>query len=259
VQDQGTGRPDGAVILRARSTWTAIAFGFLTVLWILALVVSEGAQSSTSGRLTAGVFFGLFIAGTVAGWVVVDRGSRQLEVGRDAIATRPGRQGKPFTLTRDDGDTLRILPRFRAYGSVRPPRLLFLGTGGFITLGGFSLDRVSRACAAQGWRFDGDPALAIRDVRGWLHKGRTAEAAQLIEVFGPFPGAASDDEPHLGLDAAVFEDLGDKLGRGARDSARAAYRRAAQAQRAFAAHTPLPEEAAARLAVAERIDGKARG
>jgi hypothetical protein len=259
VQDQGYGRPAEAVILRARSTWTTVAFGFLTVLWILALVVSEGAQTSSGGSLTAAVFFGLFIAGTVAGWVFVDRGRRQLEVGRDAIVTRPGRQGKPFTLTRDDGDTLRILPKFRAYGSVRAPRLLFLGTGGFIALGGFSLDQVSRACQAQGWRFDGDPALAIRDVRGWLHKGRTVEAAQLIEVFGPFPGAAADDEPHLGLEAAVFEDLGDKLGRGARDSARTAYRRAAEAQRAFAAHTPVPEEAAARLAEAERIEGKARG
>jgi hypothetical protein len=228
------------------------------VLWIAALAVSEGAQSSTSGRLTAAVFFGIFIAGTIAGWVAVDRGKRQLEVGQDAIVTRPGRNGKPFTLTRDQGDTLRILPKFRLYGSTRAPRLLFLGTGGFIALGGLSLDRVRRACEARGWRFDGDPALAVRDVRGWLHKGNSVEAAQLIEVFGPFPGAAADDEPNIALDAAVFEDLGDRLARTARANARAAYRRAADAQRAFAGLAPSPDAAAARLAQADRIDGKAR-
>ena len=253
--------PPGAVILRARSAWMVVVFGFLIVLWVLALVVSEGAQASTSGRVTAAAFFAIFIAGTIAGWVYYDRGRRQLEVGRDAIATRPGRAGQPFTLTRDAGDTLRILPKFALYGSVRPPRLLFLGTGGFIALGGFSLDRVRGACEAQGWRFDGDTALAARDVRGWLHQGRSVEAAQLVEEFGPFPGAAAGDEPHIGLDAAVFEAFGDRTARSAsaRANARAAYRRAADAQRAFAAQAASPDEAAARLAEAGRLDGKAQG
>lgn len=251
----------GAVILRARSVWTAVVFGFLIVLWVLALLVSEGAQPSTSGRITAGLFFGLFIAGTIAAWMYYDRGRRQLEVGHDAIVTRPGRKGKPFTLTRDAGDTLRILLKFQLYGAARPPRLLFLGTGGFIALGGFSLGRVRSACEAQGWRFDGDPALAIRDVRGWLHQGRSVEAAQLIEEFGPFPAAPAGDEPHIGLEAAVFEAVGDRTARtaSARANARAAYQRAAEAQRAFAGQAATPDETAARLAEADRIDGKSRG
>lgn len=258
MPDQGSGRPPGAVIVRARRIGTT-AFGFITAIWVLGLAASESAQSSASGRLTAGVFFAILIALSVGAWAGVNRGRRQLEVGRDAIVTRPGANGKPFTLARDDGDTLRILPRFRMLGAVRAPRLLFLGTGGWIGLGGFSLDEVGRACAAQGWRFDGDTALAVRDVQRWLHQGRSVEAAQLIELFGPFPGAAADGEAATALEAAVFEDFGDKIAGKARANGRAAYRRAATAQRAFAAAAVTESERARRLAEAERIDGKAQG
>ena len=254
MQDQG-----GRVIVRTRRTATVIIFGLLTLLWVLALAVSETAQQTTSGRIAAAVFFGLFIAGTAGIWVAVDRGGRRLEVGRDAIATRSGTKGKPFTLTRRAGGTLRILPQFTLLGATRAARLVFLGTGGSLSLRGFPLDVVRDVCEEQGWRFDGDPALAVADVQGWLHEGLSAEAARLVEVFGPFPGAASDDEAHTSLEAAVFEDLGDKLSRGSRANARAAFRRAAAAQRAFAAFADSADDRAGRLAQADRIDGKAQG
>jgi hypothetical protein len=195
---------------------------------------------------------------SVGGWFGVNSGRRQLEVGRDSIVTRPGANGKPFTLTRDEGDTLRILPQFRMYGAVKAPRLLFLGTGGFIALGGFSLDEVRRACEEQGWRFDGDPSLAVGDVQRWFQQGRSVEAAQLIELFGPFPGTPADGEARTALDAAVFEDFGDKTSRTAPSNARDAYRRAASAQRSFAGLAPSESEASARLAEADRIDRKAQ-
>lgn len=254
MQDQG-----GLVIVRTRRTATVIFFGLLTLLWVLALAVSETAQQTASGRIAAAVFFGLFIAGTVATWRVIDRGGRRLEVGRDAITTRQGVKGKPFTLSRPAGGTLRILPRFTLLGVSRGARLMFLGTGGFLPLRGLPLDKVRDACEAQGWRFDGDTALAVKDVQGWLHEGLSAEAGRLIEVFGPFPSAAADDEAHTSLEAAVFEDLGDKLSRTSRANARAAYRRAAAAQRVFAGCAGAADEHAGRLAQADRIDGKARG
>ena len=96
---------------------------------------------------------------------------------------------------------------------------MFLGRGGFILLRGFRLDQVRRACEAQGWRFDGDPSLAVGTCRAWLHRGQSVEAAQLLELFGPFPAAAADGEPRTALEAAVFEDIGDKLVRSARASA----------------------------------------
>jgi hypothetical protein len=236
-----------------------IIFGSLTVLWLLALAASESAQHTTSGRVAAGIVFGILTALSVGGWFGVNRGRRRLEVRSDAIVSRRlGVKGKPFTLTRAEGDTLRILPRFKMLGAATAPRLMFLGRGGFIELPGFSLDAVRGACEAQGWRFDGDPSLAVRDVQDWLHWGRSVEAAQLIELFGPFPAAAADGQEHAGLTAAVFEDIGDKMFRTARASARDAYRRAVSAQRAFAGYAPSQGEAAGRTAEADRIDGKAR-
>ena len=257
MQEHGSGRPIGAVVVRARHTGTVI-FGSLTVLWVLALAASESAQPTASGRIEAGLLFGIFLVLSVGGWFGVNSSRRQLEVGRDAIVTRPGVNGTPFTLTRDEGDTLRILPPFRMYGAVRAPRLLFLGTAGFIALGRFSLDEVRRGCEVQGWRFDGDPSLAVGDVQRWLDQGRSVEAAQLIELFGPFAGTPADGEAHTALEAAVFEDFGDKISRTSRSNARDAYRRAADAQRAFAGLAPSETEASARLAKADRIDGKAQ-
>jgi hypothetical protein len=236
-----------------------IIFGSLTALWVLALAGSEDAQPTTSGRVEAGIVFGILIAASVGGWFALNSNRRRLEVRPDAIVSRSlGAKGKPFTLARADGDTLRILPRFKLLGAVREPRLMFLGRGGFIELPGFPLDAVRRACESRGWRFDGDPSLAVRDVRDWLHWGRSVEAAQLIELFGPFPAAADDSQEHTSLVAAVFEDIGDKMLRTARANAVDAYRRAASAQRAFAGYAPSPVESAARIAEADRIDGKAQ-
>jgi hypothetical protein len=258
MPDSGTGRPPGPVLLRGRSG-AVIIFGFLAALFSVALVASEGGQSSAGGRISAGVFFGIFLAGSVAALVTAWRSRAQIEVGRDAIVSRGVGRGTPVTLTAAPGDTLRILPQFKLYARVYPARLIFLGRGGYITLTGFSPDRVRQTCQEQGWRFDGDPALAVRDVQSWLHRGRSAEAVQLLQLFGPFPDAAADGEPHTALAAAVFEDAGDKLARGARASARDAYQRAADAQRAFVGVAQTRDEQAARLAEAARIDGKAQG
>ncbi len=267
MQEHGAGRPPGVVVIRTRpSRPVTIVLAFLTLLWVLSLAGSESAQPSTSGRVAAGVIFGVLILLSVGGWFALNRNRRQLEVGRDAIVSRPAAKNKPpLTLTSGDGDTLRILPKFTLYGKVRQPRLIFLGRGGFILLdgfpleGGFPLDEVRGACEAQGWRLDGDRSLAVRDVQSWLHRGHSVEAVQLLELFGPFPSAAADGEPHIGLVAGVFEDVGDKLIRSARSSARDAYRRAANAQRAFAGYARSEREIAARMAEADRIEGKARG
>jgi hypothetical protein len=231
-------------------------FAFLIALWVVALAVSEGAQATTAGRVESGVMFGLFIVLSAAGWWGVSRRRPYLEVGRDAVVYRTGKKGAPFTLFRDPGDTLRILPKFRLYGRVRSPRLVFLGRGGFILLRGFRLDHVRRVCEGQGWRFDGDPALAARDVQTWLHRGQSIEAVQLMLLFGPFPAAVADGEPNTALEAAVYEDIGDKLMGGSSANARDAYRRAAAAQRNFAAFARSAGDYAARAAEAERIEAK---
>jgi hypothetical protein len=179
-------------------------------------------------------------------------------VGPDAIVHRKGTTA-PVALNRAHGDSLLVVPRFSDGSLSRPARLALLGSGGVLSLAGFSPDEVRRTCETQGWRFDGDTRLTVKDAQAWLHRGMSVEAAQLIELFGPFPDVATDDDTGIALAAAVLEDYGDKLIRRNRSAARGAYRRAASAQRAFAAYAASPDQVAARMAEADRIDGKARG
>ena len=126
---------------------------------------------------------------SVGGWFAVNGSRRRLEVGRDVIVIRPGSKGKPFTLTRGEGDTLRILPQFKMLGAVRPPRLVFLGRGGFIGLRGFPLARSERACEAQGG--------VSTETRPWRSRTCRAGCTRRRPVAGgaahrarsrPFPG-----------------------------------------------------------------------
>jgi hypothetical protein len=233
-------------------------FGVFTLVWVLALATAVGAQPTASGKAAAGVFFGLLIVASVGGWVMVNRRRSQLEVGRDVITRRAG-SAAPASLSRAHGESLRILPRLREFSVVGPERLILLGSGGALPLTSMAAGEVRRGCEAQGWRFDGGSELAVRDVQRWLHAGRPAEAAQLIELFGPFSDVATDEDADTSLVAAVLEDCGDKVLRRNRAGARDAYQRAAAAQRVFASHGSSAVENAARTAQASRLDGKARG
>jgi hypothetical protein len=273
VQDQGYGRPPGAgagqppgVVLRGRNTAVVAIFGGLALLFTLVLVVSETSQQTTGGRIAAAVFFGALLLGALAGTIAGLRRTSRIEIGPDAIVSYPvaSRTGgkrpaalpdQPVTFRRHEGG-LQLLPKFTFYARTRKPKLIFLGTGGFIVLNGYSPARVRRACEAQGWRFDGNPALGVRDVQNWLHSGLSLDAVQLLRTFGPFPGAAADNEPHTSLEAAVFEDIGDKFARSSRGNARAAYQHAATVQRSFAGYAATPGDGGARVAEAARIEGK---
>jgi hypothetical protein len=257
VQQHGSQRPPWAVVIRARRSGTAL-FGFLTALWLVCLAASVSAQSTASGKIEAGATFGVFLVLSVGGWFSTNRSRSQLEVSHDAIVYRKG-NATSYALHRSSSESLRILPPLKGPVVSRPARLTSLGSGGILPLAGFSLDEVGRTCGAQGWRFDGGTELAVTDVQRWLHAGRSAEAEQLIALFGPFDGAAADGDADTGLEAAVLEDYGDKLVRRRPSLARSAYRRAAVAQRAFAGHASSASEGAARMARAVRIDGKAQG
>ncbi len=258
MQQQVVARPPGAVVVRASGTGSVILFGILLIIFAGGLVGAEAAQPAASGKIGAGIFFGIFIALILVAWYFVNRSRHQLEVGRDVIVSRHGARGKTVTLAAGPGDTLRILPSFKAYNRTLPSKLLLWGRGGYVLLRGCSADRVDRVCRAQGWRFDGDPALAVRDVQHWLHSGLSIEAVQLLRTFGPFPAVAADNEPSTALEAAVYEDIGDKLIRASTARAREAYQSAVQAQRVFAGHARTPGEAADRLAGADRIEAKLR-
>jgi hypothetical protein len=232
--------------------------GIITIFWLVCLAVSVTAEHTASGKAEAGVLFGLFLVLTVAALIAQFSRRNQFEVSHDTIVHRTKQAS--YTLFRSAGESLRILPRFHDHGLARAPRLTILGSGGTLSLDGFSVAEIRGTCQAHGWRFDDDdPGRAAADVQRWLHAGRSAEATQLIELFGPFTSVPLDEDPDVCLDAAVYEDYGDKLARRAPNAARDLYRRAAGAQRAFAGHAASPSESADRLAQADRIEGKARG
>ena len=89
----------------------------------------------------------------------------------------------------------------------------------------------------------------------FAHRVRALFDAHRHKTIATLRAAGS---PRISGIEAVFEDLGDKLIRSSRASASAAYRRAAAGQRAFAGFARSPDEGAARMAEASRIEGKAQ-
>jgi transcriptional regulator with XRE-family HTH domain len=94
------------------------------------------------------------------------------------------------------------------------------------------------------------------DARRLWRAGRLAEAAQLVDEFGPF-NIGVDGDPDFSLEAAILEAWGDQIMASNPAEGRAVYLRAAGAQHAHAAGATAGGEGLARVAVAERIRAKA--
>jgi hypothetical protein len=189
-------------IVRQRSRWT-IRAGIGIVVMVLGLAASLAAQPTISGKITAVVFFCLFIALILWLWRRQNRWRDQLEITPDAIGFRHGRGGGPsIVLTREHGTDLRLIPALRGRGETAGPRLAVVGSGQAITIYGFSMNAVRQGCTAAGWRFgNGTPQEAARDVRDLREEGRLAEAERLIELFGPVD-LPVDSDPDSSLSAS---------------------------------------------------------
>jgi hypothetical protein len=248
----------GTVTVRQRPRWS-VAAGTGIAIMALGLAVSLGAQPTVSGKIAAAILFGLFIALIAWLWWRANRWRDRIEITPDAITFRHGRRGGPSSpLTSDDGADLRLIPQLRDHGVTAGPRLALVGSGQVITVYGFSASAVRRGCAAAGWRFgNGRPEQAARDLRDLLDEGRVAEAAQLIELFGPCDWPA-DGDPDTSLTASILERYADDLSQRDQAASRAAYLRAADAQRSYAAYASAGGEGAARMTEAARLTAKAK-
>lgn len=225
---------------------------------ILGMVTSLAAQPTVSGRVTAVIFFGVFIALCAGWWMLMNRRRNRIEVTPDAISYRHWSGRADFTLSRRQGDDLRFIPRLSDHGFVVAARLTIVGSGDIMNLFGFSAPAVRRACEAGGWRFgNGTSEKAARDLRRWHEAGRVVEAAQLVDLFGPYDVDAGPDGT-VSLGAAVLEAYADQLASIDPGAARDAYRRAAQAQRSYAAFATSGGEGIARTTEADRLATKAR-
>ncbi|HET9893497.1 MAG TPA: hypothetical protein VFQ44_00935 [Streptosporangiaceae bacterium] len=96
---------------------------------------------------------------------------------------------------------------------------------------------------------------AERAVRALYLSGQLAKAAELVDQLGPY-GVAEGPDGTLSLGAAVLDAYADQLTRADRRAADAAYLRAAELQRSFAAAATSGGEGIARMMEAGRIEAK---
>jgi hypothetical protein len=148
------------VTVRQQHRWTVWA-GVGVVVMALGLAAGLDAQPTVSGKITAAVFFGLFIAFIVWLWLRANRWRDQIEITPDAIRYSRGRRGGPsIMLTREDGTDLRLSPALRDRGVNVGPQLSLVGSDQGITIYGFSAKALRQGCTAVGWRFETGTAEA---------------------------------------------------------------------------------------------------
>ncbi len=103
-----------------------------------------------------------------------------------------------------------------------------------------------------------DPDEAERVVRALYLTGRLAEASELADQLGPY-GVADGPDGTVSLGAAVLDAYAGQLASSDPQAADAAYLRAAQLQRSFAAAATSGGEGTARMMRADRFEAKRRG
>jgi hypothetical protein len=150
VPDDQPGAGTDPVVVKASRFSYSILFGGLLAVFVLALVKGLAGAQTAGGRVAVAVIFGAAAALAAGAWVTVIRRRGHLEITGEAI-TYAGGKGEPVTLSREQGDVLRVVAR----GAPRYPArcLTIQGTSTVIPLGSFRLSEVRRACAARGWQF----------------------------------------------------------------------------------------------------------
>jgi hypothetical protein len=157
VSGAGPGEaPDtGAIVVAESQRQIGIMFGFLILVFAVAVVrVVTGGQANTGGVVVA-ILFGIFLVALIPVWIVRSRRRARLEITEDAIRYMR-RDGQVSTLSRQQGDELRFVKRHAAALSrTWTLGLTIVGTDDVITpLNLFSRDAVRQACRARGWHFD---------------------------------------------------------------------------------------------------------
>ncbi len=149
--------PGATVVLESRSQIGTL-FAFLIVACAAALVRGLPAAQTTSGRTAVAVIFGGLLVVLIAGWIVMIRRPRRLEITEDAVSYVQ-RNGQVASLSRRQGDELRFVKQLR--GRTWRLGLTIVGTDTIMLVGTFSRKSVRQACVARGWRFD-DQAVVRR-------------------------------------------------------------------------------------------------
>ena len=150
----GAGGPGGVgPTIVAESRWqVSILFGFLTLVFAVALARGAAGAQTTSGRVAVVVLCVVLLAVFISAWIRMLRHPARLEITEEAIRYIR-RHRRSATVSRQQGDELYFVRRNRG-GRIWTLELAITGTDTVMDLGLlFSRKEVRQACLARGWRF----------------------------------------------------------------------------------------------------------
>ncbi len=132
----------------------AFLFGFLILVFAVALGRGVAGAQTVAGRAAAGVCCAVLLVAVTMGLISLLRRPARLEVSADTIRF-VRRNGRAAGLTRQPGHELRFVKLHRgALSRVWTLGLGVVGTDTVIDLPGFfARNTVRQACSSCGWRF----------------------------------------------------------------------------------------------------------
>lgn len=149
------GAPEaGSVVVAEDRRQIGLLFGFLILVFAVALGRGVSGAQTTAGRAVAGTLCILLLAAAVAGLFSLLRRPARLEVSADTIRF-VRRNGQSSVLSRQSGHELRFVKL--QHGALSRIWTLGLGVAGTDTViglpGFFARNTVRQACSSCGWRF----------------------------------------------------------------------------------------------------------
>ncbi|MFN2390119.1 MAG: DUF3592 domain-containing protein [Actinomycetota bacterium] len=144
--------PDAEPIVVKQKQSSVIAiYGFLAVVFAIALVRGHLGAETTTGRVVGDLIFGALTLGSIAALVRFQKRPGRITVARDVISYSHRGATTPIELHRT-GD-LYIGRTFTASGIAAAHYLKVDGSDAVISLAVFDRNEVERACLAMGWGF----------------------------------------------------------------------------------------------------------
>jgi hypothetical protein len=161
---QRVDRVPGDIVISGRYQQTVLWAAFIVIL-APGLAEAVHAQSTSTGKTQAGIFFGVFIAVCALLWWRRNRRRPRLQMTGPEIRYWDGRGNLSFMLAHDPGQpgVLCLLPPRRDAGRYAGRCLTIPGSGDYMSVTLFRPRQLRQACQSRGWRFDDDPAVLARE------------------------------------------------------------------------------------------------
>jgi hypothetical protein len=138
-----------AIVVSEKASSRNFLFGFLTLMFGLALVRGHSGAETDLGRTVVDVVFGLLLLGTLGLWFWLHRHPAHIGISREAIILWHRGAKRPIEIRRAEGDL------YIRYSGGRHPQPYLHSVGGEAVLALVLFDQreLVEACVASGWHF----------------------------------------------------------------------------------------------------------